>query len=119
MSLLTESMEECIFMHKITIDNPEGGYNEKWTEGAKFKAAIVFNNSLEARVAEKEGVTSLYTVTVPKEINLRFDTVFKRLSDGLILRVTSRDTKDIQTPTRATFQIAQVSAEEFNPNIMG
>ena len=114
MSLLSNAMEKCVFLNKRRVNDPEGGYITQWEEGAEFDAAIVFDNSMEARTAEKAGVASRYTVSVPKGIQLEYHDVFKRIRDGKILRVTS-DGDDVQTPNVASFQIAQVSAEEFDP----
>ena len=114
MSLLSNAMEKCVFLNKRRVNVPEGGYITQWEEGAEFDAAIVFDNSMEARTAEKAGVSSRYTVSVPKGVRLEYHDVFKRQRDGKILRVTS-DGDDVQTPNVASFQIAQVSAEEFDP----
>ena len=114
MSLLSNAMEKCVFLNKGRVNDPEGGYKTEREEGAEFDAAIVFDNSMEARTAEKAGVSSRYTVSVPKGVRLEYHDVFKRQRDGKILRVTS-DGDDVQTPNVASFQIAQVSAEEFDP----
>ena len=114
MSLLSNAMEKCVFLNKTRVNDPEGGYITTWEEGAEFDAAIVFDNSMEARTAEKAGVSSRYTVSVPKGIQLEYHDVFKRQRDNKIFRVTS-DGDDVQTPNVASFQIAQVSAEEFDP----
>lgn len=114
MSLLTESMEKCVFLDKKRVPDGEGGYIVKWEEGAEFSAAIVFDTSMEARTAEKSGVTSLYTVSTPKNVVLEYHDVFKRISDSKVFRVTS-DGDDKQTPSRATFQLSQVTAEEYTP----
>jgi len=114
MSLLSNAMEKCVLLNKRRVNDPEGGYITKREEGAEFDAAIVFDNSMEARTAEKAGVASRYTVSVPKGIQLEYHDVFKRHRDNKIFRVTS-DGDDVQTPNVASFQIAQVSAEEFDP----
>lgn len=114
MSLLSNAMEKCVFLKKRRVNDPEGGYITTWEEGAEFEAAVVFDNSMEARTAEKAGVASRYTVSVPKGIQLEYHDVFKRQRDNKIFRVTS-DGDDVQTPNVASFQIAQVSAEEFDP----
>lgn len=112
MSLIDDFKAPCVLLEKVRSPDGEGGFITTWAEGAEFEAAITFNSSLEARRAEKEGVTSLYTVTVAKNAALEYHDVFKRLSDGKVFRVTS-DSDDIQTPARATFQFAQVTAEEW------
>ena len=112
--LWEEFLEPVIMMDKKTVSDGAGGTVTKWTDGAEFQAAIVFNSSMEARVGEKMGVTSLYTVTTPKNAKLEYHDVFRRLSDGKIFRVTS-DGDDVHTPKHATFEFWQVTAEEFVP----
>lgn len=114
MSLLQESMTRCVFLNKSKVPDGEGGYIITWADGAEFDAAITFDSSMESRAAEKQGVTSLYTITAPKGVILEYYDVFKRLSDGKVFRVTS-DGDDKITPARASFQVFQVTAEEFQP----
>lgn len=112
MSLLSEAMENCIMLDKRTTADGYGGYITSWVEGAEFQAAIVLDNSIEARLAEQQGVTALYTITTKKAVNLQYHDVFKRLSDGKIFRVTS-DGDDKKTPNSANLNMRQVSAEEW------
>lgn len=112
MSLLSDAMERCIILNKQTVDDGYGGYKAVYVEGAEFDAAIVFDNSLQARTAEKAGVSSLYTVTTTRALTLEYHDVFKRLKDGKIFRVTS-DGDDKYTPKSATLDMRQVSAEEY------
>lgn len=113
MSLIDEFKTPCVMLEKKRVSDGEGGFITSWAEGTEFKAAVVFDSSLEARAAEQQGVSSLYTVTTAKNAKLEYHDVFKRLSDGKIFRVTS-DGDDKQTPERATFQFAQVTAEEWS-----
>lgn len=112
MSLLSDAMENCVFQNKTISPDGYGGYVTTWTDGASFKAAIVFDTSIEARIADKQGVTSLYTVTTDKSFTLEYHDVFKRLSDGKIFRVTS-DGDDKYTPNSASLNMRQVQAEEW------
>lgn len=112
MSLLSEAMEDCVLIDKRTSADGYGGYDTVWTDGAEFKAAIVLDTSMEARIAEKQGVTARYTVTTSKQLNLQYHDVFRRVSDGKIFRVTS-DGDDKKTPASATLNIRQVTAEEW------
>ena len=115
MSLLTQAMEDVVLMEKQRQPDGEGGFLPAvWVDGASFKAAITFNSSMEARAAEKDGVTSLYTVTVPKNAKLEYHDVIKRLKDGKVFRITS-DGDDKMTPESASFQVIQVTAEEWVP----
>jgi len=110
--LIDAFMEDCVMMDKASIPDGIGGFVHKWQEGAAFQAAIVKDNTLEARVAEKDGVTELYTVTVAKSLPMEYHDVFKRRSDGAIFRVTSNVT-DSKTPKVASFAFGQVSAERW------
>lgn len=112
MSLITEAMTKCTMIDKRTVPDGQGGYSTQWVDGASFQAAIVKDSSMQARMAEKQGVTEVYTVTVNKGLSLDFHDVFRRESDGYVFRVTS-NISDSETPARATFQICQVTAERW------
>ncbi len=113
MSLLYDAMTPCVFIDKKRKNDGEGGIVTEYIESAEFLAAVTFDSSMQARAAGQSGVTSLYTVTVPKGTVIEYHDVFKRLSDGKIFRVTS-DGDDKQTPKSASFQTAQVTAEEWS-----
>ena len=116
MSLLDQAMTDCNMYKTVRRPDGYGGYTEVWTEDTEstFKAAITFDNSLEARVAAVQGVKSLYTVTTRRNKVLMYHDVFKRLSDGKILRVTS-DGDDSATPPSAALDMRQCTAEEWTP----
>lgn len=113
MSLLSEAMEKCIMLDKTTVADGYGGYIEKYVPGAEFSSAIVLDSSMEARIAEQQGVTALYTVTTTKALNLQYHDVFRRVRDDKIFRVTS-DGDDKHTPASATLNMRQASAEEWS-----
>lgn len=116
MSLLSEAMEKCIVLNKQTTADGYGGYIVTWADGAEFDAAIVFDTSMQARTAEKQGVTSLYTITTEKSLVLEYHDVFRRVRDSKIFRVTS-DGDDKYTPVSASLNMRQVTAEEWSlPN---
>lgn len=112
MSLLDDAFEACTILNKIKAPDGYGGWIEKYEDGAPFDAAIVFNTSIEARVAEQQGVTSLYTVTTKRALTLEYHDMFRRERDGKIFRVTS-DGDDKYTPQAAHLDMRQVTAEEF------
>ena len=112
MSLLSEAMENCIFVDRTKVADGYGGYTDSFVEGVSFAAAITFDTSIEARVGEKQGVTSRYTVTTSRGMTLEYHDVFKRVRDGKIFRVTS-DGDDKYTPASAGLNMRQVTAEEW------
>lgn len=112
-SLLGKNMEDCTIMDKTTVSDGYGGVETTWTDGAKFQAALVLDNSMEAMVAMQQGVTAVYTVTTSRNIVLWPQDVFKRNSDGRIFRVVS-DGVDKKTPQGAGLDMRQVRAEKWS-----
>lgn len=112
MSLLTDSFEPFVMMDKTTEPDGYGGFRPLWTEGAEFNAAATFDTSVEARVGAVQGVTSLYTITTTRAVNLQYHDICKRLRDGKVFRVTS-DGDDKKTPSMAGLDMRQVTAEEW------
>lgn len=112
MSLLEKAYESCTMIDRSTRPDGYGGIEVVWADGAPFDAAIVYDSSIQARVAAVQGVTALYTVTTKKTINLQYHDVFRRESDKKLFRVTS-DGDDRKTPNGAALNMRQVSAEEW------
>lgn len=112
MSLLDSAYEPFVMMDQQSTRDSYGTISRVWTEGAKFEAAATYDTSIQARAAGVQGVTSLYTVTTPRGVTLNYYDVIKRLSDGLVLRITSRGL-DKATPKEAGLDMRQVTAEEY------
>lgn len=112
MSLLDAMSEDFIIIEKVSVPDGEGGFEVVWSEGAEVKAALTLDSSVQAKRAQKEGVTSVYTLTTNCDVILKFHTVLKRKSDGKIFRVTT-DGGDKVSPSVSTLNMAQVSAEKW------
>lgn len=112
MSLLSDAMETCTILNKQTVDDGYGGYITQYVDGPAFKAACVLDNSMQARIAEQQGVTAKYTITTSRALNLQYHDAFRRERDGKIFRVTS-DGDDKLTPKSTGLDMRQVSAEEW------
>lgn len=89
MSLLDNAFETFRFLNKLRQPDGEGGYITTFSEGAEFKANARLDTSMQAKIAEKQGVTSLYTITTRKSVALEYHDIIKRVQDGKIFRVTS------------------------------
>lgn len=113
MSLLDEYMEACTFLTRSIVSDGYDGYVEEYTDGIEFQAAIVQDSSIQAKIAQKQGVTELYTITTRKALNLQFHDVFRRNSTGETFRVTSNG-NDKHTPASAGLNMRQVSAEKYS-----
>ena len=112
MSLLSEALEAFHMLDRTTVSDGYGGFTSAWVKGAEFKAVAVFDSSIQARIAAVQGVTSLYTVTTEKTVNLQPYDVIMRDSDEKIFRVTS-DGTDKKTPASASLNMRQVTAQEY------
>lgn len=110
MSLIDDYMVKCHIMDKKTVPDGLGGVKTTWEQGAPIEAAITYNTSMEARVAEKQGVTSLYQITTKRAVVLRYHDVIVRDDDQRIFRITSNG-DDNKTPQSAGLNMRVVNAE--------
>ena len=110
--LIDQFMEDCVMIEKIRLPDGLGGFATEWRSGAPFRAAIVRDSTIAALVAEKQGVTEVYTVTTPPGVGLDYHEVFRRLEDGATFRVSSNHA-DSAPPPSASFAFEQVRAERW------
>lgn len=116
MTLLDATAKDFVIMNKITQPDGYGGYTTAWTEGATIRASLRLDNSMQARIGEKQGVTSVYTLMTAKNIVLGYHDVVKRVEDGQYFRITSNGI-DKATPKTASLNIRSVTAEKWElPN---
>ena len=111
MTLIDSFKVPCTLVEKTRVPDGEGGWTTAWADGIGFEAAIVLNSSINARIAEAEGVTGVYTVTTDRNVELDFHDAFRRDSDGQVFRVTKVNDP---TPGVATFQFNQYQCEEWS-----
>lgn len=116
MSLVDEMMEPCVLMERTRVSDGEGGFVTTWKDGAEFQCAITLNSTMEARIAESQGVTSVYNITTKKNTILEYHDVIKRLSDGQTFRITSNG-NDKVTIESSTLNLSRCTAEKWSiPN---
>ena len=89
MSLLDDFSQQCVLMEKKRVPDGAGGYVVTWTEGAEFLNYQALDTSMEARRAEKEGVTSVYSALVNKTVPIEYMDYFRDVASGVTYRVTS------------------------------
>jgi hypothetical protein len=112
MNLIESMMEPFVYLNRVKVDDSVGGYKDEYQEGVKFDAAVIKNTSTQAVIAEKNGISEIFTIVVNKTLSLEYHDVIKRLSDGAIFRVTS-NTVDSTAPVASTVPIAKVTAERW------
>lgn len=110
MSLLDAFARPCVLMVKVRTPDREGGQKTEWSDGAAFFCYQALNTSMEARRAEKEGVTSVYSALVEKSFPIVYGDYFKDAVSGLTYRVTSNPGEK-QAPEPATFDLKYFTAE--------
>lgn len=112
MSLLENAYEDFTIINKMIVDDGYGGVVDEWKDGATIQGVMVLDNSTQAKIAQAMGVTTVYTLTVKKHIELDYHTVLRRESDNKIFRLTS-NSDDKKTPEGAGLNMRQYSAEEW------
>lgn len=110
--LMGEKATTCTLLEKTRVPDGEGGWTVSWSDGPKFEASITHDSSMEAKLAESQGMASTFTVWTETRNLLDYQDVFRRDSDGQVFRVTSQGGDDA-TPSRASFHVTHVSAERW------
>ncbi len=87
--MLDDFAHMCVLMEKTRKPDGAGGWYVEWTEGAEFANYQTLDTSMEARRAEKEGVTSVYSALVDKTVPIEYNDYFRDKATGDTYRVTS------------------------------
>lgn len=109
--LLNSMAEKCVLMEKTRKPGDEGGYKITWTEGAEFNNYQALDTSMEARKAEKEGVTSVYNALVDIALPIEYGDYFKNVETGITYRVTS-EPDEKKAPSISTMKLKYFTAEK-------
>ena len=110
MSLLNDFARPCVLVERKSVPDGESGQKTEWVEGTPFTNYQALNTSIEARRAEKEGVTSVYSALVDKALPIEYGGYFKDTETGLTYRVTSNPSEK-ESPKSATFALKYFTAE--------
>jgi hypothetical protein len=111
-SLLENTYEDFTIINKSVVDDGYGSVDTVWRDGATIKGAIIYNNSVQMKVAQALGVTATYKFIVKKGIELDYLTVIRRESDKKIFRLTT-NSDDLKTPPGAGINARVYEAEEW------
>ena len=106
-----ENYGEYQIWNVAIVDDGYGGYRDDWTAGATFEGVLVLDDSINAQIAEQQGVKGLYTLTFDKALHLPWHTVFNKKGTNSFYRVTSRD--ENATPSSSMLDMRTVKAEEY------
>lgn len=87
--LLDAFGKKCVLIEKKRTGDGAGGYITEWVDGAEFLNYQALDTSMEARRAEQEGVTSVYSALVNRNVPIEYNDYFRDGETGLTYRVTS------------------------------
>lgn len=110
--LLDDYGRKCVLLEKTNVPDGFGGYETVWNDGIEFQNYQALESSMEARIAEKQGVTSVYNALVSKAVPIEYHSVFRDTTTGETYRVTS-DPSDKQAPKSASFDLKFFTAERW------
>jgi len=111
MSLLNDFSETYTIMEKVRTADGEGGNVVSWQAGATVVLSRAFDSSLAARIAEKDGVKSVFKFYGAKNCGLAFHDVIKA-TNGEVYRITTNP-GDAVTPAAASFDLTMFTAEAW------
>lgn len=88
-----------------------GGQEYTIVEGLTFEGVLILNTSIEGQIAQKQGVTGIYTFAYPKNLNIPPKTILRRVKDGKIFRTTDID--GVPTPDMSTLDMKKTRLEDY------
>ena len=88
-----------------------GGQINTIVEGLTFEGVLILNTSIEGQIAQKQGVTGIYTFAYPKNLNIPPKTILRRVKDGKIFRTTDID--GVPTPDMSTLDMKVTRLEDY------
>lgn len=111
-NLFSDYGTEFELMRRSVMHDPLGGYVTVWEPYIEFVGSMHILTSTEVRIAEAQGLKTIYLVAVDVSLPIFQSDVFRRKSDGMTFRATS-NTRDNKTPSKASVPNAQFTAEEW------
>lgn len=102
--LLDAFAHKCVLMEKTRNPDGEGGFLTTWTDGVEFDNYQAMDSSMQARRAEQEGVTSVFSALVAKDVPIEFGDYYKDVETGVTYRVTSNPVEK-EAPKSASLAI--------------
>lgn len=108
--LLDDYAHDCTILVPERVMSDEGGWKTEYVDGEAFVNHQALDTSTEARRAEQEGVTSLYSGLIDQGVGLNYGDYFRDGVTGLTYRVTSIPDEK-QSPASASFSLKYFTAE--------
>lgn len=110
MMALEDWFEDFFFMDYLSTPDGLGGFTHELVKGAPFRAGINAVKGVEALIAGRVGLKTIFTVTTHKNVELEQNDIILRVKDNRKYRITG-NAADNTTPEKAQVQQRYVTAE--------
>lgn len=110
--MIEDFFDFWVYIEKRKVPDGLGGAENSYVEGIKFKGAATNSTSLQVKIAEQQGVTSVYKFVTNKSNTLEYGDIIKKASSDLYLRITSNAAEGTPSDFLQTNTI-EYSAERF------
>ena len=106
-----ELVGQYVVLNRILVTDGVGGQKYAIVEGLSFEGVLILNSSIQGEIAQKQGVTGLYTFAYPKAYKLPPKTILRRVKDGKIFRTTELEGN--ATPDISTLDMRTTRLEDY------
>lgn len=79
---LEDYFEDFNIQSKVYVDTGFGTFEPQYTDGANFRAGISTNSSVEAQIAERNGMKTIYTIVHGMQFDARVSSFTEREEFG-------------------------------------
>lgn len=114
MSLLEECAGTFVVLRENRAPDGAGGWTVIWREGPAFTGRLARDTALEARLAEREGAASSFTVLADRDAPVGYGDYIRDERTGRTYRVASHP-DERQTPGSATLPLKAFTVERGEP----
>lgn len=108
--MLEQMAHSCVLLEKRRVPDGAGGAETTYADGISFKTYPSLDISTQAKIAEAQGVTSVFTVRVDKDFPIDVGDYFRDEDLKMVFRVTS-DPDAKKTPDMITLDLKAFTAE--------
>ena len=110
-NMLDQYVKKYTIINQIQTYDEIGGTYIDYVDGPVIELADSFDNSTEMKIAQKQGVTAVYSFIAKSNVILPYHTILRR-EDGVTLRITL-NTEDKKTPESSPLDARYYEAELF------
>lgn len=107
---LSDFYKDITFLNKISQSDGLGGIEFVYIDGVSFKGVITRESNIQTRIAEREGLKAIYTLSTSKNIQIDFGDLIK--CENKVYKVVSIK-NELQTPSFSSLDLQQYELEKY------